>query len=371
MIASFHDLLTLDPYGALPRHQRSSSVDDLPALLEEPPDPPSSKAMTWLIPTAIGPYRLSDTIGQGSFSIVKLAHRGDATFACKILERAGLAGHGSEVRFESEIRVLQQLHHPGIVTLIDLLKDRHFSYVLLEYCPSGDLFSRIVSSSKLSAREAQPLFRQIAEAVAYIHRIGVCHRDIKPENVLLDDRGRAKLSDFGMGRFCQADGLVRTPCGSPCYSSPECLADRPYDGRANDCWSLGVTLFAMMTGDLPWTKRNKVELYEQIRTGSYSVPLELPLECRELIRRLLCVDPKARLTAEGVLQSAWVQAAPAVASEAIDAEECQVSLRRVDGFFEREPSAVKLTFDRVRSHGAEKFEAVERVLRKSARIGRK
>jgi serine/threonine protein kinase len=279
---------------APPAAESASDTEELPAV----------HALRHQIPHKIGPYELRGTVGEGEFSVVKLAFNLETNcyYACKVLERARLRERGLDRRFETEIRVHQQLRHPGIVSLIDLLYDPNFYFVFLEFCPGGEIFQFIVDAGCLGEAEARPILRQIFEAVAYIHSIGVSHRDLKPENLLLDRVGNPKLSDFGMARFLGQDGLVSTPCGSPCYASPECLSSAPYDGRTTDCWSLGVITYAMMTEELPWTKRNRRQLFNQIRRGDYTIPETLSPICRSFVRSPMIVDPARRSTAAQALQ---------------------------------------------------------------------
>jgi serine/threonine protein kinase len=287
------------------------------------------------IPQRIGPYELRGTVGEGEFSIVKLAFNPTTNcyYACKVLERALLRSRNLDNRFESEIRVHQQLRHPGIVALIDLLYDSNFYFVFLEFCPGGELFQFIVEAGCLSEGQARPVLRRIFEAVTYIHSLGVSHRDLKPENLLLDRLGNAKLSDFGMARFVDTDGLVSTPCGSPCYASPECLSSEPYDGRTTDCWSLGVITYAMVTGELPWTKRNQRQLFNQIRKGEYTIPETLSPMCRNFISSLMTVDPARRSTAPQALQHEFLSGVtvPLRASDALPA--VVVTAEGVEEFF--------------------------------------
>jgi serine/threonine protein kinase len=146
----------------------------------------------------------------------------------------------------------------------------------MEFPPNGELFQYIVNRGKLSEAEAKLFIWQIFDALGYFHSMGIVHRDVKPENILHDTMGRLKLSDFGLSQLGAPGALVAPPCGSPCYASLELLSGRPYDGRTNDVSGCGVILFAMVTGQLPWTKRNQAQLFVQIRCGEYTVPSSCP-----------------------------------------------------------------------------------------------
>lgn len=288
-------------------------------------------------PAKIGPYILRGTVGDGAFSIVKLVYHETTHqfFACKIVPRSRINTESLQIRFEIEIRINQQMHHPGIVQLFDLLKDENNYYVIMEFCPNGELFQYIVDRNHLSEDEAKRLVRQILETLQYIHNTGVSHRDLKPENLLIDQEGRVKFSDFGLSRFIPKNGLVNTPCGSPCYASPECISGKPYNGRTTDVWSVGVILYAMLTGQLPWTKRNQTQLFAQIKRGEYQIPTFLSEDCRNFITGLMTVDINKRLTIEDALKHSWLADTNSVFDGSNNNIGC-VSLRTVDKYFCRE-----------------------------------
>ena len=286
------------------------------------------------IPGAIGPYKFRGVIGEGAFSVVKVAMHSTEKmyYACKVVPRAVLREHHLNKRFESEIRINQQLRHPGIVQIVDLLKDEHNYYVVMELCSNGELFQHIIHKVKLTEEEAANFLNQILEALEYCHSLGIAHRDLKPENLLLDPVMSVKISDFGLSRFVGENGMVNTPCGSPCYASPECLSGDPYDGRASDMWSVGVTLYAMVTGQLPWTKHNRNKMFEQIKAGEYTIPDEVSDQCADLIMSLMTLDPKERLTAQEALTHPFMQQADQLSYSQQDLH--TVSLETVDSFFE-------------------------------------
>jgi serine/threonine protein kinase len=317
------------------------------------------------IPDAIGDYELRGVIGEGSFSTVKLAFsRSTRRFlACKVVDRRRLCHQNLLDRFECEIRVHQQLHHPSIVSLVDLMQDEFFNYVFLEFCPSGELFQLILNNNRLTEEQAKPLLRQLLSGVKYLHEMGVAHRDLKPENLLLTQYGHIKISDFGLSKFLDPHGLVATPCGSPCYASPECLTGLPYDGRTNDCWSVGVIFYAMVTGQLPWTKRNQRQLFEQIRRAEYTIPLDLSQPCRNLIRGLLTVSTALRLTADAALRHPFFTGARGN-GYGYETGQGIVSLAKVDRFFRADSSALAVVMKPSSSQAPMRFAAIAKAIKK-------
>jgi len=288
------------------------------------------------VPGCISHYRILDTLGYGAFSVVRAAvdSRTERTVAIKIVPRARIAGDGLMARFEMEIRVLQQMRHPNVVQLIDVLSDELNFYIVMEFCGGGELFQYIIDRGKLDESQARGFFRQLVDALRSVHALGVVHRDVKPENLLLDDYGAIKVTDFGLSRYVGAARLAQTACGSPCYASPEILSGGEYDGTKSDMWSCGVILFAMVAGHLPWTKKNQTALFEQIKRGEYRIPVFVSDGCRNLIAQLLAVDPAARPTAAQALEHPWVgEVSGPCRSVSVPA----VSLGRIDAFF-RQPS---------------------------------
>lgn len=282
--------------------------------------------------TKIGPYTIHATVGEGAFSVVRLAQLNNDYFACKIVPRSKLDSDSLLERFKIEIHIFQEMRHPGIVQLVDLYSDKNYYYVFMEYCPNGELFQYIVDRGRLSEEDAKPIIREMLDTIRYVHSMGVTHRDLKPENLLIDSEGHVKLSDFGLSRFLGKNHLVETPCGSPCYASPECLSGKPYDGISTDIWSLGVIIYAMLTGQLPWTKRNQTQLFAQIKRGEYTIPDFLSTEAQTFISGLMTVNIKERMTIEQAINHPFL-AGVELSTPATLPLSHYVSLRAVDRFF--------------------------------------
>jgi serine/threonine protein kinase len=287
-------------------------------------------------PSKIGPYQLHGTIGSGGFGTVKLAFRSDQGryYACKIIPKKRIHTEHQATSFEREIRILQQLHHPSLVQLCDLFKDSLNYYLMMEFCPNGDLFNVLVKVKRVPEEAACIYFGQILTSVGYIHMCNFAHRDLKPENIMIDEFGFAKLTDFGLAKYAPPDVLTQTSCGSPCYAAPEILSGVPYSPQRADMWSLGVILFTMVTGQLPWTKRNRQQLFEQIKKADFVIPHGISGACRDLIQGLMCLAPAGRLTAKQALAHQWVTAASP--ADVVSVPLPVVSLRRIDHFFERD-----------------------------------
>jgi serine/threonine protein kinase len=262
-------------------------------------------------PPEIRDWQLQDPLGSGAFSVVvKATHKETHQLcACKIVPKNRISEEGDRDRFQREINAMAFLKHDNIVTLYDFVSDDLNFYLFMDFCPGGELFEYIVKNDKIPEPLAAFLFEQIASAIAYCHSFGIAHRDLKPENVLIAKFPRMKVSDFGLCGFISAQDMMQTFCGSPCYCAPECLSRIQYDGRLADVWSLGVILFAMVTGSHPWTITNTSLMLRQILRGNYTVPAHVSPKCRELIQGMVKVDSSQRLTMAQVLQHPWMATA--------------------------------------------------------------
>lgn len=154
---------------------------------------------------------------------------------------------------------------------------------------------------------ARKIFIQLLAAVGYLHGLGVAHRDMKPSNVLLDGNLNVKVSDFGLGSFFAESNKLNTPCGSPCFAAPEVISGLPYQPEPYDMWGLGVILFNLLTGVLPFDEPSKAELYAKIRAVNYNMPPDMPAGPMRIIKRLLVRDPHKRMKMSEVWQEEWVQ----------------------------------------------------------------
>lgn len=253
-------------------------------------------------------YELRETIGSGGFAKVKLAVHSltGEKVAIKIMNKKEL---GSDLpRVQREIDAMKNLTHQHVCQLYHVIQTEEYIFMVMEYAPGGELFDYIVAKDKLREDEARGFFRQIVSAVAYIHDRGYAHRDLKPENLLLDDDQNIKLIDFGLvakPRGGMTDHLD-TCCGSPAYAAPELISGFPYHGNEVDLWSMGVLLYALLCGFLPFDDDNTFKLYKLIQKGEYEVPEWLSPGSAKILSQLLQVNPKRRVTIKGLLNHEWM-----------------------------------------------------------------
>lgn len=175
-------------------------------------------------------------------------------------------------------------------------------YLVLEYIEGGELFDYLIKKGRLEEREAVNYFRQIVQGVHYCHKFNICHRDLKPENLLLDKDRNIKIADFGMAALETNDRMLETSCGSPHYASPEIVAGKNYHGGPSDIWSCGIILFALLTGHLPFDDENIRRLLMKVQSGRFVMPEELSLEAKDLINRMLRINPDERISMPEILK---------------------------------------------------------------------
>ncbi len=254
----------------------------------------------------IGRYEIIKTLGEGSFGKVKLA-RHMATHqrvALKIINRKTLAKSDMQGRVEREISYLRLLRHPHIIKLFDVIKSKEEIIMVMEFA-GKELFDYIVQRGKMPEDEARRFFQQIISAIEYCHRHKIVHRDLKPENLLLDEHLNVKIGDFGLSNIMTDGDFLKTSCGSPNYAAPEVISGKLYAGPEVDVWSCGVILYVMLCGRLPFDDEFIPALFRKISSGVYSLPSYLSPGAKNLIQRLLVVNPLNRISVDEILEDEW------------------------------------------------------------------
>ncbi|KAL6947222.1 hypothetical protein ACO0QE_002101 [Hanseniaspora vineae] len=203
---------------------------------------------------------------------------------------------------EREIIIMKLVTHPNIMALYEVWENKSELYLVLEYVDGGELFDYLVTHGKLCESEAVYYFKQIIEGVSYLHKFNICHRDLKPENLLLDKKNKKiKIADFGMAALEVSDKLLQTSCGSPHYASPEIVTGKKYHGSSSDVWSCGIILFALLCGHLPFNDNNVKKLLLKVQSGKFQMPEKLSDEAKDLISKMLVVNPLQRINIEEIL----------------------------------------------------------------------
>ncbi|XP_068959872.1 MAP/microtubule affinity-regulating kinase 3 isoform X7 [Petaurus breviceps papuanus] len=178
----------------------------------------------------------------------------------------------------------------------------------MEYASGGEVFDYLVAHGRMKEKEARAKFRQIVSAVQYCHQKHIVHRDLKAENLLLDADMNIKIADFGFSNEFTVGSKLDTFCGSPPYAAPELFQGKKYDGPEVDVWSLGVILYTLVSGSLPFDGQNLKELRERVLRGKYRIPFYMSTDCENLLKRFLVLNPTKRGTLEQIMKDRWINA---------------------------------------------------------------
>ncbi|XP_034510887.1 serine/threonine-protein kinase SIK1 isoform X2 [Ailuropoda melanoleuca] len=268
-------------------------------------------------PLRVGFYDVERTLGKGNFAVVKLArHRVTKTqVAIKIIDKTRLDSSNLE-KIYREVQIMKLLNHPHIIKLYQVMETKDMLYIVTEFAKNGEMFDYLTSNGHLSENEAREKFWQILSAVEYCHSRHIVHRDLKTENLLLDGSMDIKLADFGFGNFYKSGEPLSTWCGSPPYAAPEVFEGKEYEGPQLDIWSLGVVLYVLVCGSLPFDGPDLPALRQRVLEGRFRIPFFMSQDCETLIRRMLVVDPAKRITIAQIRQHRWMQAGPSVPRQA-------------------------------------------------------
>ncbi|KAL6441294.1 hypothetical protein ACFW04_003507 [Cataglyphis niger] len=259
-------------------------------------------------------YILGKTIGAGSYATVKIAksNRHDCQVAVKIVSKFQAPEDHLTKFLPREIEVVKGLKHPNLIRFLQAIETTHRVYIIMEYAQNGSLLDVIRRDIYIDELRSRKWFRQLLEAIDYCHEHGIVHRDIKCENLLMDHYFNIKLSDFGFarGQMKPKNGewiLSTTYCGSYAYASPEILRGIPYQPQLSDIWSMGVVLYTMVYGRLPFDDSNHAQLLKQVqnRVAFPKLP-KVSESCRSLISRIL-VPQSARLRINNIRNDTWLE----------------------------------------------------------------
>lgn len=254
----------------------------------------------------IGKYRLIKTIGKGNFAKVKLAKHVPTgrEVAIKIIDKTQL-NPSSLAKLFREVRIMKMLDHPNIVKLFEVIQTEKTLYLVMEYASGGEVFDYLVAHGRMKEKEARSKFRQIVSAVQYCHQKHIVHRDLKAENLLLDGDMNIKIADFGFSNEFVPGNKLDTFCGSPPYAAPELFQGKKYDGPEVDVWSLGVILYTLVSGSLPFDGQNLKELRERVLRGKYRIPFYMSTDCENLLKKFLVLNPTKRASLETIMKDRW------------------------------------------------------------------
>ncbi|XP_074651210.1 uncharacterized protein LOC141905968 isoform X2 [Tubulanus polymorphus] len=269
----------------------------------------------------VGNYLLGKTIGEGSFAKVKegMHTLTGEKVAVKVIDKKK-AREDSYVRknLRREGKILQMVRHDNVAQLYEIMETENCYYLVVELCEGGDLMEHICQRKRLEEKEVLRYMKQIISAVDYLHKAGILHRDLKVENLLLGAENNIKIIDFGLSNNvkvthandgnCKFEEFCVTQCGSPAYAAPELLGNKKY-GPQVDVWSIGVNMYAMLTGNLPFTVHpfNIKQLHNKMIHGDMNpLPELVSKDCKDFVTKLLIPEPEKRMTLKQAMHHPWI-----------------------------------------------------------------
>ena len=252
-------------------------------------------------------------IGKGGFGEVwKVVHKQtNRVYVIKVIDKISIFEQKLVDQMNREIEMMYKLNHPHVMKLVNHFEDDDKFYMIMPYAAKGQLYSLLRRQVRFDQRTAAQYMRETIEAVRYLHSFSpkIIHRDIKPENLLLDDNYRVKLSDFGWANYQEENQLRKTFCGTPEYLSPEMIRKTGHNFSV-DIWTLGVLLFELLAGYAPFTGANQSELFMNIKKLKINWPIDFPPLAKNLVTKILKLNPKERLSIEEISNHTWFEKNP-------------------------------------------------------------
>ena len=261
------------------------------------------------LPKSIGYYDIKEKINEGEFSKIYLGiskYTNDKV-AIKIINKLSFMKNPDDILLiKKEIEVLKILKHRNILTLYEIYESKNYIFIITEYL-SQELITILLNKKRLSESDAQMLFIQLVDAFQYMHKLQICHRDFRLEHIMLDNNNIPKIIDFGFSSFYKKGEQLEEPIGSLSYTCPEIIQQKKYEPELADVWSLGVTLYVMVCGYLPFSEEDDKKNNDLIISGKVEYPSEIGNICKDLLKKMLEVDPKKRINLLKITRHPWIK----------------------------------------------------------------
>ena len=254
-------------------------------------------------------YKYGRLLGKGAFGKVNLSLHvlTGRLVAIKSINKTKLMNEKQKRKIMLETTIMKTLSKSNnVVKIFETYETKKHYCIVMEYICAGDLLSYIKKRGKLTEQVAKFIFKQIVLSLQYIHSHNIVHRDIKLDNILIDLDNNIKICDFGVSKIIKKGESMLEQCGTPAYIAPEILLNQGYEGFGVDIWSAGVVLYAMLGGTVPFKGNNINELHDLIIKGEYKPLKEISPEATHLIRSILEVDPKKRISTKDILVHPWL-----------------------------------------------------------------
>lgn len=259
--------------------------------------------------TKISQYHIIKLIGQGAFGKVMLGIHilTEKEVAIKFIDKSLMQNEYSRKKIFREVFILKKMRSNYVVKILEVFEIEENFLIVMEYMPGGDLLNYLKSNGKMTEAQGKKIFYQIILGAITIHKADVLHRDFKLDNILLSKcLTKIKICDFGVSKFITKGEIVIDQCGTPAYLAPEIVLDKGYEGFWSDIWSLGVLLFCMICGRVPFKANNLGDLHKAILIGKYEIPDFISEEAKDLIKKMLQIIPHKRIQLESILDHPWL-----------------------------------------------------------------
>ena len=254
-------------------------------------------------------YKYGRLLGKGAFGKVNLGLHvlTGRLVAIKSINKSKLLSEHQKSKIKLETSIMKTVSKCDyVVKLFETFETNKHICIVMEYICAGNLLTYIRKRSKLNEHHAKIIFKQIALGLHHIHSNGIVHRDIKLDNILIDLNNIVKICDFGVSKQVNVNTIMKEQCGTPAYMAPELIKGKGYEGYAVDLWSVGVVLYAMLSGTVPFKGNDIAELHTAIMKGAFKQIEDISKEAEHLVRSLLEVDPNKRINIEQVLYHPWL-----------------------------------------------------------------
>ena len=260
------------------------------------------------IPKNIGPYEIIRKLKDGGYSKIYLAqsrYTGD-NVCIKIIEKIPFQENVEDLLLATrQIETLKILKHRNIMSLFEIYESPNFIFLITEYLSGKDLIEILITKKRFSEEEAQKIFFQLVDALYYMHKMNICHRDIRTEHIIFDKNKTPKIVGFSYSTFYTKNQKLKDSFGSLCYACPEIILENSYDPELADIWSLGVVLYVMVCGYLPFGEENDEKNKDLIIHGKIEFPKEMTNKLKDLLRHMLDVNTKKRYNFTKIMKHPW------------------------------------------------------------------
>ncbi len=268
----------------------------------------------------LGGYNIFHTLGTGTFSKVKYATTCTTNdpVAIKILDKVKIQELNMGAQIKREISIMKMINnHPNVVSIREVFATQTKLFIVMEYVHGKELFELIYLEGGMNEKTSAFYMSQIVEGLLHCHQLGICHRDLKPENILINTNGIVKITDFGLSNLyvgndskCNngsREKLLHTTCGTPNYVAPEILSGQGYNGFLADVWSIGIIMYTLLAGNVPFNEPSISALFDRVNKGNIKYPEYFSHLAINLLTSILVVDPVMRCELLFVKNHVWIK----------------------------------------------------------------